>query len=385
MSIDANGYPLGFKVRQGSARARAIVGAAGSDVFVTEARQAGHHQKEAIVTEGANGSAWRLTSDEGAYLKGTDLAPFPLGFFNAGLQSDLAGRIGLVAKARGIAIRRLAVTVRTEYALTGSFVEGTGRGHAEAIYAHAAIGADAPAADIEDLVHTAVAASPAFDMITRPLENTFALYVNGRRHAAVRLPASTAEAPMDPFLKYAEPPAPLENPRDLGGLIVKTTAKVDGQPSALGSTPSPGGRVTWSVMGQGDADVVAGTYRCRVALDRPGTTHFAYVTDESGGDRAPSGLALLSAGVAFCYMTQISRYIEAMKLPVNGIRLVQLSPYGIGGDRRGVSEPCDTHLFMQGQADAETFERLQQVAATTCYLHQTMAVPTPLHLSFGLL
>jgi uncharacterized OsmC-like protein len=383
MGIDANGYPLGFKVSQGSARARAIVGAAGSDVFVTEARQAGYHQKEAIVTEGAGGSAWRLTSDEGAYLKGTDLAPFPLGFFNAGLQSDLAGRLLLVAKARRIAIRGLAVTIRTDYALTGSFVEGTGRGFAEAVHAHAAVDADATESDVKDLVHAAIAASPAFDMIKRPLENSFALYANGQRRNPSRLPASAADAPPDPFVKYKSDPAPLAGSNDLPGLVVKTTGKNKGEPNALGSTPLPGGRVIWSVMGQGEADVAAGTYRCRVALDRPGTTHFAYVTDESGGDRAPSGLALVSAGIAFCYMTQISRYIEAMQLRVRGVRLVQMSPYGIGGDRHGVSEPCDTHLFMQGEADDATFERLQLVAATTCYLHQTMAGVTPLHVSIG--
>lgn len=33
---------------------------------------------------------------------------------------------------------------------------------------------------------------------------------------------------------------------------------------------------------------------------------------------------------------------------------------------------------MQGEADEAMFERLQLVAANTCYLHQTMAVSTPL-------
>jgi hypothetical protein len=34
----------------------------------------GGHQKEAVVKEGQAGSSWRMVSDEGPALKGTDLA-----------------------------------------------------------------------------------------------------------------------------------------------------------------------------------------------------------------------------------------------------------------------------------------------------------------------
>ena len=86
-----------------------------------------------------------MTSDEGSYLGGTDLAPFPLGFFNAGLQSDLAGRVAALAKARGINWSQLAIGVSTQYSLSGSFVDGTGRGYAEAVGAHVEL--DTPASD----------------------------------------------------------------------------------------------------------------------------------------------------------------------------------------------------------------------------------------------
>ena len=60
---------------------------------MVEARKLAGHQKEAVVHEGSAGSRWRLASDEGKHLTGTDLAPFPLGFFNAGLHGDVMGRI----------------------------------------------------------------------------------------------------------------------------------------------------------------------------------------------------------------------------------------------------------------------------------------------------
>ena len=82
--------------------------------------------------EGADGTAWRLTSDEGKHLRGTDLAPFPLGFFNAGMQSDLYGRVRAVAATRNVALDHVEIRVANHYWLTGSFIHGTGEGHAEA-------------------------------------------------------------------------------------------------------------------------------------------------------------------------------------------------------------------------------------------------------------
>ena len=48
-----------------------------------------------------------------------------------------------------------------------------------------------------------VAASPALAMVTTQIDNTFALYVNGRRRNPTTLPASSAADAADPFIKYA--------------------------------------------------------------------------------------------------------------------------------------------------------------------------------------
>ncbi|HEX2215366.1 MAG TPA: hypothetical protein VHG27_01510, partial [Xanthobacteraceae bacterium] len=105
-TIDAHDDPLAFKFRQGKGRSP-LLAAGGRDVIRVEARQLAHHQKEAVVTEGGDGSAWRLTSDEGVHLKGTDLAPFPLGFFNVGMQADLYRRLRELAPRRGISLADL--------------------------------------------------------------------------------------------------------------------------------------------------------------------------------------------------------------------------------------------------------------------------------------
>jgi hypothetical protein len=64
-------------------------------------------------------------------------------------------------------------------------------------------------------------------------------------------------------------------------------------------------------------------------LALPGMSHFLFYSDEGGSSLAPSGLGLLSAGIAFCFITQIARYIENMKLNVDGVRLVQKIPFSL--------------------------------------------------------
>ena len=138
------------------------------------------------------------------------------------------------------------------------------------------------------------------------------------------------------------------------------------------------------MKGRGRFIFSEGRFRTHVGLNLPGSSTFEFATDEDGRATAPTGLALAAAGIAFCYITQISRYIENMKLPIRGIRLVQSSPFSISADGNGVAAPCDTHLFLNGESTEDTFEMLQRVSANTCYLHQTMRQSPPLTLRFRL-
>ena len=158
-SIESSGYPLAFKVAQG-VRTPLLGMAAAKDVMKVEVRAMGGHQKECVVTDGAGGSAWRLVSDEGAALTGTDLAPFPLGFMSAGYQADLQGRIMRLAAERGVAIRSLRTEIINQYGFAGSFFRGTGRGSALAPVYRVLIESPAKADDIRALVKAAADSSP---------------------------------------------------------------------------------------------------------------------------------------------------------------------------------------------------------------------------------
>lgn len=133
-TIDGRGYPLCFKTHAGTSRPNVLRCGDVQDLYVTQARAMGGHQKEAVVTEGVQGSSWRMVSDEGPALKGTDLAPFPLGYMSAALQADLLQRITQLAHGQGIEWQGLSCGLENDYRFEGSFFKGTGVGHA---YPHA--------------------------------------------------------------------------------------------------------------------------------------------------------------------------------------------------------------------------------------------------------
>jgi uncharacterized OsmC-like protein len=367
-TIDRLGDPIAFKVRQGR---RSALLAAGRDVIRVEARQMAGHQKEAVVTEGAEGSAWRLASDEGKHLRGSDLAPFPLGFFNAGMQGDLYGRIRSLAAQRGIALGDVAIRVANHYWLTGSFIQGTGEGHAEAPDIDVHVQSTASTDAVTALVAAAIDASPAIAFLRTPLTgNTFALYVNGRRHEVAGVANSPSADASDPYRVYAHAPRPLAPTarRDL----IERTGQVE-QGALEMASPTVTNRLIRNVLGEGKSIGRDGLYEVDTWLGMPGTSHYRLTCDEGDADAAPSGLTLLSAGIAFCYMTQLSRYIENMKMNIRSVRLVQFNPYRAGA--AAAAEPVDTHLFLDGEAPDETHLQLLTIAARTCYLHAASKTP----------
>jgi uncharacterized OsmC-like protein len=366
-TIDMHGDPLAFKLRQGTAS----LANAGRDVIKVESRQLAGHQKEAVVTDGQAGSAWRLTSDEGKHLKGTDLAPFPLGFFNAGLQSDLYGHLRNLAATRGIPLDGLEIRLTNHYWLTGSFIHGTGEGHAEPpdieVRVQSAAGKDA----ITALVASALDASPAIALLRTPLTgNTFALYVNGRRRIVSGAPNSSAPDATDPYRAYGNAPRPLDS-NGRRDLIVKPGVTEQGT-SALAQATITGKQIR-NILGEG-RPLGDGLFKTETWLGMPGASHFQFISDEGSTGAAPSGLALLSAGIAFCYMTQLSRYIENMKMAIRAVRLVQFNPF-VGG-AKATAESIDTHLFLNGEAPEQTHLQLLTIAARTCYLHAACKTPT---------
>lgn len=380
--IDGAGYPLGFKVRNGT-RAPTVAGrvtnaAPVRDVFRVEARTLWGHQKEVVVEEGTGGDVWRLTSDEGAILKGTDLAPFPLAFFNAGLHADFANRALAIAHALGVPLDITGITLNNHYAFNGSFFKGTGEGSAEAVTVNVRARSSAPQEVVQRLLDAALAASPAHALMANVQRNTFALYVNGRRCPVTRVASSTAADQQDPFKAHAAAPVPL-------AAATSPYLAVESIERAMPPGPvplfAPEGRLPIVIPGDSVVRDTAGVVSTTVT-PRVGNAFRITCDERAEHSDAPSGLACIAAGIAFCYMTQFTRYIEHRKHKVRAIRFVQTLPFTLAGHAaegtlKGGLEPVDTHVFLHAEEPDAVMQNLLEVAENTCYLHAALRSALP--------
>ncbi len=375
-TIEGSGFPLGFRFSHSNHRSSLVLDQAGNDSIIVECRAMGDHQKESIVTEGIHGAQWRMTSDEGPYLQGTDHAPFPLGFFNVGLQSDLINRIVHIAQARSIPIDTLHLELDNLYSFSGSFFKGTGQGSADSIEIRIQIISKSDANTIRTLINDAIQASPVFAALQTPLSNTFAIYVNGKRRDVVGMHSSTSQDKQDPFKKYIKLPSPLQNNDDQTDLITKIPFVSSEEMQTM---PSETTRIGLRVKGHSELNESTTGVKSETTLERPVGSKFGFKTDEfSTQSTAPSGISYLCAGIAFCYMTQLLRYSEYLKYKISDIRMVQVNPFRLTGSAaennlQAFADPVDTHLFLNGEEADEVMQNLLTMGAKTCYLHAALS------------
>ncbi|MEY2622178.1 MAG: hypothetical protein RIT26_1998 [Pseudomonadota bacterium] len=366
-SIEGSGHPLCFKTLQGSARPGVLGLNDAQDLFITQARAMGGHQKEAVVLEGEHGSAWRMVSDEGPALQGTDLAPFPLGFMSAALQAELLQRMALLARQEGVVLGDLRSLGFNDYVFEGSFFRGTGRGQALPPRFTLQARTSAPAEAVRNLARRAALSSPLLAAWATPLQNTFALYANGRRVQLRELRPSQMDA-RDPFKVWAQLPTPLAGDQSWPDIVSKAPPVPVKNPTQASGWET--GRVDIPIHGQ--CAIEGGRGRSLTWANRLGGSAFAIVSDDrADGDQAPSALAHAFAGIAFCFMTQLLRYVAHHEMKVRALRLVQYSPCRI---ESGLAQamPLDTHVFVHTEESDEVMERLVQMSARTCYLHAAL-------------
>jgi organic hydroperoxide reductase OsmC/OhrA len=194
------------------------------------------------------------------------------------------------------------------------------------------------------------------------------LNVNGHPVSVGSLAAAPPGDVRDPYLTHATAPTPVgDQPFD----PVRKLGTVQAG-DVLPFPDTVDGRLLRRVAGRA-AFEAGGGIETDACLDLPGMSHFALISDDRAeGAVGPSGLGYFSAGIAFCFMTQLSRYMGAMGLDTGHLRLVQTCDYEVDAAGQGIAHPVETHLFFNGRADAETHEMLLRVAARTCYLHAAL-------------
>jgi len=119
-----------------------------------------------------------------------------------------------------------------------------------------------------------------------------------------------------------------------------------------------------------------GLLECRVQLLKPIGSTFRFLCDYQHVTAAPPPLAYLSAGVGFCFMTQVGRYATIVKQNLHAYRIVQDNAFTFD-QGEVMAHPVDTHLFVEMDEDASAAQQLLSMSEQTCFLHAAMRSACP--------
>ena len=382
--LETSPHPLVFPLVRSDEEASAAAPSAPRVEIRTLARALAGMQKEALATSSPNGCTWRMACDEGPYLNGTDLAPFPLAFFTSGLVNSYFAEILDLARLRGTRIGSLELVQDNLYTMQGSAVRGDMIGGALPVALHVRIDADASDDALHDLVAAAVIRSPADAFLRGVFDSEFSIAKNGEPVPVGNVRRSSAPADYelsDAMFDAARPDPNADFPRDI---ITKHAAaeSVFGVEGGAGSSLRSEQKRTLHVRG-----IAAlrddGLTETRVQLFKPIGSSFRFLCDLEhlgGSRRAPSPLEYLSAGVAFCYLTQIGRYATIMKHDLERYAIAQRTRFGFAsGDGAATMPPSAdamrTHVEIAAAAEDSTVRKIVDMGERTCFLHAAARTP----------
>ena len=334
-------------------------------------------QKEALVVSRRTGAAWRLASDEGTYLNGFDEAPCPLAFLTTGMVSSYMEEIRALARTREIEIARLRLIQDNYYTMRGSALKGTMTGGARDVELEAQIESDSERETIAQLVYDATAASALNGLMRRSHESLFSLTHNGNEIRCGRV-ASIAAGVVQPIsdngFESAEPATGDWSEQIMrNGLTPKTSEDTSYAGSSLAEHQDRILHVRGICSLRPD-----GVKQIEQHLYNPHGSIFQFLSDEApengGRGLAPDAATFISAGIAFCFMTQLGRYAKIAKQELKDYRVVQDTHFSRGGASGGTGKPgealpVETHVHLVTSADDAFARTALDMSEQTCFLH----------------
>ena len=335
-------------------------------------------QKEAVVVSARSGKAWRLASDEGPYLNGFDAAPCPLSFLTVGMVASYLNEILALAKQRSIAIRDIVLRQDNYYTMEGSALNGTMIGGALPVDLEVHIDCDAGDGEIHTLLAQAVDASPLNGLMRKRHESLFSLTVNGGEIDTGETARVQQAAEGDPAAAFSGIPANVDTAPNLR--LVHRLAAVEVQEGVVGGAGSSLQasqkrklhlRATCKLRSDGVKEITQ-------ELFSPLGSTFQFLSDETeefgGQGLAPDAATYMSAGIAFCFMTQLGRHAKITKKNLTDYGVVQDTHFSLGGASGGTGQPGDadpveTHTYLTTTEDEEFARRVLKMGEQTCFLH----------------
>lgn len=370
----------GYAVRAATSTPAAPYGAGGTETYLSEVFGLGKFHKVGLIEAMSTGRTWCLQSDEGASLGGTNLAPAPLLHWLAGLQADVASRIVAVARSRSIALEYVHVGVSQGLASKGSFARGEAVALIFGLDWDFDIRTAATETEIDDVVDTAMRTSPAVAAMRDAKEGFFALHINGQPTSLEGLTAWEKPTVVDPSGRYCTIPGATGEKTeqiftfvDGGGQPAEAQAKIATHSSRDDASDVP---VDFYVDARGELDLETGLMRASTGVPDRTSDRWVILMDAQG-QLAPTPLAMFAIGTAFCYHTQLSRYVNVRRLDLADSSLAQLTTYrSVDPDSNGTAPAGEilTDMFLNGGASQDDTRSLLRVAANTCFVHRAMSV-----------
>ncbi len=352
------------------------------DVAVrTYVRSLAGMQKEALVVSSEGGPGWRLVSDEGPYLAGYDEAPFPLAFLNAGMVVSYLNEVMALAEQRSVGVDDVRLVLDNRYTMEGSAIRGTMVGGALPPDVRVELATEAGEDDVRNLAADAVDASPLNGLLRGEHTSLFTLTHNGRQLEPDRVAPLDRPPLPDAADRYDE--VPVDGPEAADELMqIGGRAEHVAGEGGSGSSLQAEQKRTLHVRGTGTFDP-DGVKDIDVQLFQPVGSNFRFRSAEREGDaepRAPDAATLISAGVAFCYMTQFGRYAAITKKQLNRYRIIQDTHFSIGGASgatgvAGEADPVETHVYLDTEEDDDFARTLVDMGEQTCFLHALCRTP----------
>ena len=383
-SIEQSPYPLVFRVDPDSFTANHLAPTAAQSRIRVQARPLAGMQKEAIVQYGPTGAIWRIVCDEGPWLNGTDLAPFPLAFFTAGLAAGFLSDYMAEALARMVPITGLEIHQDNFFSMEGSALKGTMAAKADEVNIGFIAEGDASRHELAEIGRTAVCErSVANAILQDSLSSMFALTVNDERISPANVTSAQLFDRADPreLFDRCSPDTDFSQADDI---IKKVTTPAQGATTnpAVGLQASQKRQVHVATHGRVRTD---GLKEIAVQCIQPAGSRFVFLSDESedsgGQGRAPNGMTWLSCGVAFCFMTQIGRYAAIAKKELDDYRIVQDIGFIPAGEHTPSASPVSTLVCLDTAEPISECEKLVQMGEQTCYLHAACRTPTEVRLN----
>jgi uncharacterized OsmC-like protein len=327
-------------------------------------------QKEALVAQSFDETVWRMVCDEGPYLNGTDLAPPPLAFFSAGMASSIAAGVLALARERGTELSDLRIVLDNRYSMEGSAIRGTMNAGALPVELSVSGHVAGQNPNLNSLVFAELAKSPVDALMRNSLVDTFSIVRNSQPIPTGAVEESANPTPDDPvglFSKHRY----VEHRQALTDAVLKleTTESVfdadHGAGAAMKNIQKRQLHIR-SILAVRDD----GLREVKVQIFKPIGSVFRFLSDDSsvfgGLGRAPSGLAYVSAGIAFCFMTQLGRYAHIVKKNLDSYGVIQDTTFDVG---EGRTLPVDTHTYIETTEDQETTQKYVDMGEQTCFLH----------------